>query len=64
VVQQIQLDPRYFGEGITIFNQRIIQLTYKTQSVLSTTRPRCAVSGASTIRGKAGRSPTMASRFT
>jgi glutamine cyclotransferase len=30
-VQQISLDPRIFGEGITIFNQRIIQLTYKTQ---------------------------------
>jgi glutamine cyclotransferase len=31
VVQQIDLDPQYFGEGITIFNQQIVQLTYKTE---------------------------------
>ena len=31
VVQQIDLDRRYFGEGITILNQQIIQLTYKTE---------------------------------
>ncbi|HLH38196.1 MAG TPA: glutaminyl-peptide cyclotransferase [Bryobacteraceae bacterium] len=30
-VQQIRLDPRYFGEGITIINQKIFQLTYRTQ---------------------------------
>ena len=31
VVQQIRLDPKYFGEGITVMNQKIFQLTYKTQ---------------------------------
>jgi glutaminyl-peptide cyclotransferase len=30
-VEQIHLDPRLFGEGITIFNQKIFQLTYRTQ---------------------------------
>lgn len=30
-VQQIHLDPRLFGEGITIINQKIFQLTYRTQ---------------------------------
>jgi glutaminyl-peptide cyclotransferase len=31
VVQEIRLAPHLFGEGITIFNQQIFQLTYKTQ---------------------------------
>jgi glutaminyl-peptide cyclotransferase len=31
VVQQIHLDPHLFGEGITILNEKIVQLTYKTQ---------------------------------
>ena len=31
VQQSVKLDDRYFGEGITIFNNRIYQLTYKTQ---------------------------------
>jgi len=31
VVQQIRLDPRLFGEGITILNQKIFQLTYRSQ---------------------------------
>ncbi len=31
VLQEIDLDPQYFGEGITIFNQRIFQLTYTTE---------------------------------
>src|ERR1700722_3034315 len=31
VLQQIDLDPQYFGEGITILNQQIVQLTYQTQ---------------------------------
>lgn len=31
VVQQIRLDPAIFGEGITIINGRIVQLTYKTE---------------------------------
>src|SRR5215469_16676724 len=30
-VEQIRLDPKYFGEGITIINQKIFQLTYRTQ---------------------------------
>lgn len=30
-VQSVKLADRYFGEGITIFNNRIFQLTYKTQ---------------------------------
>jgi glutaminyl-peptide cyclotransferase len=31
VVQRISLDPSIFGEGITILNERIFQLTYKTE---------------------------------
>jgi glutaminyl-peptide cyclotransferase len=31
VVQQIQLAPHLFGEGLTIFKNEIVQLTYKTQ---------------------------------
>lgn len=31
VVQQIHLDPHLFGEGITIINQKIFQLTYRSQ---------------------------------
>jgi glutaminyl-peptide cyclotransferase len=30
-VQQFKLDPSIFGEGITILNERIVQLTYKTE---------------------------------
>ena len=30
-VQAVKLADKYFGEGITIFNDRIYQLTYKTQ---------------------------------
>jgi glutaminyl-peptide cyclotransferase len=31
ILQQIKLDPVYFGEGITLINQRIIQLTWRSQ---------------------------------
>ncbi len=31
VLQQISLNPEYFGEGITVFNHRVIQLTWQTQ---------------------------------
>ena len=31
VLQQIDLDPQYFGEGITILNGKIVQLTYQTE---------------------------------
>jgi glutaminyl-peptide cyclotransferase len=31
VLQQIDLDPQYFGEGITILNQQIVQPTYTTE---------------------------------
>jgi glutaminyl-peptide cyclotransferase len=31
VVQQINLSPEYFGEGITVVNQQIIELTWRTQ---------------------------------
>ena len=30
-IQSVKLADKYFGEGITIFNNRIFQLTYKTQ---------------------------------
>jgi glutamine cyclotransferase len=30
-VQQIKLAPQYFGEGITVLDQKIVQLTYKTK---------------------------------
>jgi len=29
-VQQINVDPQYFGEGITVFNQQIFELTYRS----------------------------------
>jgi glutaminyl-peptide cyclotransferase len=32
VLQQVDLSPQYFGEGITVLNQRITQLTYKTET--------------------------------
>jgi glutaminyl-peptide cyclotransferase len=31
VVQEIKIAPHLFGEGFTILNQQIVQLTYKTQ---------------------------------
>src|SRR5689334_20581460 len=31
VVQKIDLAPSYFGEGITVMDGRIVQLTYQTQ---------------------------------
>ncbi len=31
IIQSVKLDSKYFGEGITIFNNRIFQLTYKTK---------------------------------
>jgi len=31
VLQEIQLDPQYFGEGITVFNQQILELTWRSQ---------------------------------
>lgn len=31
VLQKIDLAPEYFGEGITVINGRIVQLTYQTQ---------------------------------
>jgi glutaminyl-peptide cyclotransferase len=31
ILQSVKLADRYFGEGITIFNDRIFQLTYKTK---------------------------------
>ena len=32
VLQQIDLDPRFFGEGITVLNQRIIELTWQSET--------------------------------
>jgi glutaminyl-peptide cyclotransferase len=31
VLQRIQLDPVYFGEGITLIDQRILELTWRSQ---------------------------------
>jgi glutaminyl-peptide cyclotransferase len=31
VLQQIDLDPQYFGEGITVLNQQIIRLTWRSE---------------------------------
>jgi len=31
VVQQINLAPEFFGEGITVVNQQIIELTWRSQ---------------------------------
>ena len=30
VLQQIDLDPQYFGEGITVINQQIVRLTWQS----------------------------------
>lgn len=30
VLQEIHLDPRFFGEGITLFDQRIVELTWQS----------------------------------
>src|SRR6202030_240156 len=32
VVRQISLSPEYFGEGITVINQQIIELTWRTET--------------------------------
>jgi glutaminyl-peptide cyclotransferase len=32
VLQQVPVASRFFGEGITVLNQQIVQLTYKTQT--------------------------------
>ncbi|MBV9767954.1 MAG: glutaminyl-peptide cyclotransferase [Bryobacterales bacterium] len=32
VLQQIDLDPQYFGEGITVLNQQIIELTWQSET--------------------------------
>lgn len=32
VLQEIKLDPQYFGEGITVMNQQIFELTWKAQT--------------------------------
>ena len=31
VLQEIQIPPQYFGEGITVINQQIMELTWKAQ---------------------------------
>jgi glutaminyl-peptide cyclotransferase len=31
VLQQINLDPQYFGEGITVINQKILELTWQSE---------------------------------
>jgi glutaminyl-peptide cyclotransferase len=31
VLQEVSLDPQYFGEGITVFNQRIFELTWRSE---------------------------------
>lgn len=30
VLQQVNLDPQYFGEGITVINQKIVELTWQS----------------------------------
>jgi len=32
VLQKIDLDPEYFGEGITVLNQKIIELTWQSET--------------------------------
>jgi glutaminyl-peptide cyclotransferase len=32
VLQQIEIDPQYFGEGITVLNQQIIELTWQSET--------------------------------
>jgi glutaminyl-peptide cyclotransferase len=32
VLQQIEIDPQYFGEGITVLNQRITELTWQSET--------------------------------
>src|SRR5215472_13613665 len=30
VLQEINLDPQYFGEGITVYNQQILELSWRS----------------------------------
>jgi glutaminyl-peptide cyclotransferase len=32
VLQQIDIDPQYFGEGITVLNQQIVELTWQSET--------------------------------
>jgi glutaminyl-peptide cyclotransferase len=32
VLQQIDIDPQYFGEGITVLNQKIVELTWQSET--------------------------------
>jgi glutaminyl-peptide cyclotransferase len=32
VLQQIDIDPQYFGEGITVMNQQIVELTWQSET--------------------------------
>jgi glutaminyl-peptide cyclotransferase len=32
VLQEIEIDPRYFGEGITVLNQEIVELTWQSET--------------------------------
>jgi glutamine cyclotransferase len=32
VVQKIDIDPQYFGEGITVLNQQVIELTWQSET--------------------------------
>jgi glutaminyl-peptide cyclotransferase len=32
VLQEIELDPQYFGEGITVINQQILELTWQSEA--------------------------------
>ena len=61
VLQQIDIDPQYFGEGITVLNQQIVATHLAVRrSDSCTTNPAFAVCEPSIIRAKAGGSPMMA----
>jgi glutaminyl-peptide cyclotransferase len=32
VLQEIEIDPQYFGEGITVLNQQIVELTWQSET--------------------------------
>ena len=57
------LDPAYFGEGITVWKNRIVQLTWQSGSGSSTTARRFSSSGRSATGAKAGASRTTATRM-
>lgn len=59
VLQEIHLAPVFFGEGITVINERIVELRGRRNPVSSTTRRLSGCFARSPIRAKVGGLLTM-----